>query len=205
MRELEFLPEWYPRLRRRKRLVVLQGWLTIAVIGGLSLWMFLAHRNVRAAEGSLAGIENQLQQAGAQVQKLNEMHELKKRWVHQDDILRQMGPHVPAARMFDALQELMPPEMALLDLTVVNEEVAASNSGLVGAQGTPAVDRRLRVTIHGVTPTDVDLGNFLAKLTSVPYFGNIAMGYAQDRVDDGRAMREFETTFTVDLNDSGGQ
>ena len=35
MRDLEFLPDWYPKLRRRKRTVALQAWgtLTVAATG----------------------------------------------------------------------------------------------------------------------------------------------------------------------------
>ena len=32
MRELEFLPQWYPQIRRRRRLVHLQAWLTLVLI-----------------------------------------------------------------------------------------------------------------------------------------------------------------------------
>ena len=46
MREVEFLPAWYPQVRRRRRLVVLQAWMTLAVLIGLGAWMTLAGRNV---------------------------------------------------------------------------------------------------------------------------------------------------------------
>ena len=39
MREMEFLPSWYPQLRRHKRLVMLHIWATTMVIMGLGLWI----------------------------------------------------------------------------------------------------------------------------------------------------------------------
>jgi hypothetical protein len=57
--------------------------------------------------------------------------------------------------------------------------------------------------VHGVVPTDVDFASFLAKLSTVPYFENVAMIYAKDRSESGHVMREFEVTFTVSLNQEG--
>ena len=58
----------------------------------------------------------------------------------------------------------------------------------------------MKIKLKGVTPTDVDLANFLGQLSSVPYFENILMTYAKDRTDTGHTMREFEVTFTMNLN-----
>jgi Tfp pilus assembly protein PilN len=204
MRELEFLPDWYPRLRRRKRFVLLQAWMTVVLVIGLGFCTVLLCRNVRGSEVSLNGLHRQLNQTDAELQKLNDLLTLQKQWQQQAQVLSQLGPHVPAARLFDSLAELMPPQMALLELSTSYEEQEKQLPSLVAAKGDESsVDRHLRVRLHGVAPTDVDLGNFLAKLTSVPYFGNIAMSYARDRTDGGHLMREFEVTFTVSLNEGG--
>ena len=58
----------------------------------------------------------------------------------------------------------------------------------------------MKVKIQGVTPTDVDLANFLGALSSVSYFENIAMTYARDKGENGHIMREFEVTFSMNLN-----
>ena len=38
MRELEFLPAWYPQTRRRKRQVLLQAWVTVGSVIALAAW-----------------------------------------------------------------------------------------------------------------------------------------------------------------------
>ena len=53
MRELEFLPDWYPQARRRRRLVHLQGWLTLLLIAGMGTHLLMADRNIAVAEGSV--------------------------------------------------------------------------------------------------------------------------------------------------------
>ena len=60
-------------------------------------------------------------------------------------------------------------------------------------------DRKLRFKLHGVCPTDVDLGEFLAKLTGKPFFKNVELMYSHERQDRGHVMREFEVAFTMDL------
>ena len=65
MRELEFLPAWYPQLRERKRLVRLQAYMTVAAgSAGLCLWVYLIHGNTaRERAASLADIDRQVQQS----------------------------------------------------------------------------------------------------------------------------------------------
>ena len=54
MRELEFLPDWYPQTHRRRRLIVLQGWLTLIMVAGMGSWIVLQDRNNTLDERILA-------------------------------------------------------------------------------------------------------------------------------------------------------
>jgi hypothetical protein len=56
------------------------------------------------------------------------------------------------------------------------------------------------VRLLGVSPSDVDLANFLAGLTNVPFFQDVAMIRSHDKSDSGHIMREFEVTFGMSLN-----
>ena len=50
MREVEFLPEWYPAVRRRKRMVAMQAWATLILICVLGLWTVMSQQRVAARE-----------------------------------------------------------------------------------------------------------------------------------------------------------
>ena len=50
MRELEFLPAWYPILRRKRRIIVIEAWLAVAIVAVLGLWLILSAHNVIARE-----------------------------------------------------------------------------------------------------------------------------------------------------------
>jgi Tfp pilus assembly protein PilN len=202
MREPEFLPNWYPMLRRKRRWVILQSWLTAAVVVALGMWMLLSERNVHAAENALDSLQGQLNQSNGELRKLDELQSLRRQMSQQAQVVAHLGLHVPASRMIDALDQVMPTKMALLDLTLNTEQRVVAQSPLLTTPGAePAIDRQLHVKLHGVVPTDVDLGDFLGHLSNVPFFRDIAMPYSKDRVQSGHVMREFEITFSVKLSE----
>lgn len=203
MRELEFLPAWYPTLRRRRRIVLLQIWLTGAVVAALALWMLLAQRNVNAAQATLTSLNGQLRQTDRDLQRLAELQSLQRQMSQQAQVLALLGPHVPMARLIDVLQGIMPKEMALMDLSMETQTQTKPVSSLAAAGGAePVTLRRMHVRLHGVAPSDVDLGDFLARLASIPYLSDVAMSYSRDRTDSGHVMREFEVAFNIDLDES---
>ena len=51
---------------------------------------------------------------------------------------------------------------------------------------------KLNFRMHGIAPTDVALAEFLAKLTAKPFFKQVELTYAHERIDSGHVMREFE-------------
>ncbi len=206
MRELEFLPEWYPRLRRRKRLVVLQTYMAIVLAVGLGGWLLLCGRNIRAKEASVAKLRVELLGTDLRLKKLDDLLVLRKQMQAQDHVIRELGLHVEVTRMLNAIEAAMPNEMSLLGMTFDIEESAKSaiSSLARGRQSsdTPAaaLDRRLRVRLTGVAPTDVDLASFLGRLGSYPFLDQIAMTYAREKSDSGHIMREFEVGFSLNLN-----
>jgi hypothetical protein len=209
MREVEFLPDWYPKVRQRKRLMALQAWVTLILVCGLGLWMLLAQRNVHAREVELAGLGHDLDQSESDVAKLEDLLQLQRQLGQQDQIFVKIGRPVETTKIITTLEQMMPHDMALLDLTMETEEsampLAGQPRGLAGRaqrenRGAPAEQQsKLRFRMHGVAPTDMDLGEFLAKLTGKPFFKNVELLYSHERQDRGHVMREFEVTFTMDL------
>ena len=56
------------------------------------------------------------------------------------------------------------------------------------------------VQLHGVSPSDVELGNYMIRLATIPRFIGSSLSTADLR-QDGRLMREFRITFSLSLND----
>lgn len=203
MREVEFLPDWYPLIFRRRRRVMVQAWMVLVFALGLASWSFLAGGNVRSARTELAALQGDMSQTDMDLKKLDELLELKRQWRLQDQVIARLGAHVPSARLIAALESVMPPEMALLNLAVDTVEQPRSVATPNG-KSEIVVDRQVKVRLLGVAPTDVDLANFMTRLTTERYFEQVSMSYAKERQERGHIMREFEVIFTVNLNIAGG-
>jgi len=207
MREVEFLPDWYPKVRKRKRMVALQAWVTLTLMCGLGLWMLLVQRNVHARDLELDGLRKDLTQSETELARLEELLQLQRQLGQQDQIFNKIGRPVETTKLITTLEQMMPTDMALLDLSLEGEEQrggggsSAWGGGLAGRaarekeQETP----KLRFRLRGVAPTDTDLGEFLHKLTGRPFFKNVELLYSHERQDRGHIMREFEVTFVMEL------
>ncbi len=203
MREVEFLPDWYPRLRRRRRSVTTQAWSTLAISAILGIWILMSQRHVSAKQRELVEISSSLTQSVVEVERLKQLVELHNQLKGQDKIFGIIGRPIEMTRILTTLDELMPADMGLLDLAVMTEEVKAETLA-AKAQQERGTNRRVKMRMQGVAPTDSDLASFLAKLTAKPFFSNVAVTYSRPRQEDGHAMREFEVTFALDLGGLGG-
>jgi len=200
VRELEFLPDWYPQTRRRRRMVILQAWLTLVLIAGMVTWVALKDRNNSQAEHALDLQCAQLAQTYTQLAEVDKLDSLRRQLRQQEDVISRIGFAVEACKAVNALDDRMPRQMALTGIVLENEE-RTDRSALAarGPNGEPTVDRRLKVRVQGVCPTDVDLANFMTQLSAVPYFESVNNTYARERTENSRVMREFELTFSVNL------
>lgn len=204
MRELEFLPDWYPQIRRRRRLVILQAWLILVLVIGMGSWIVGNDRNNTQDEHNLAIQSAQLAQTYAQLAEVDKQDSLRRQLRQQEEVVSRIGFAVDACKTVNALDERMPRQMALTGIVLENEERTDHSAFAArGATGEPQVDRRLRVRVQGVCPTDVDLANFMTQLSAVPFFDSVNNTYAREKPENNRVMREFELTFSVNLSATG--
>lgn len=200
MREIEFLPAWYPITRRRRRLVILQGWLIIIVAGAMSFWTVLNDRNIARDERALAAINAQTAQTDAQLAEMDKLESMRRQWRQQDQILSRLGLYVESCAMMQTIDSLMPRQMSLVGMQIDNEEKADTSVVNLAKGAEVPVDRKLKVRVTGVCPTDVDLANFMTQLTTVPFFEQVNISFAREKSENNHVMREFELSFCVNLN-----
>lgn len=200
MREIEFLPGWYPVTRRRRRLVMLQGWLIVVIAAGMGSWMLLKDRNIARDEKALAVINAQVMQTDAQLAEMDKLEAMRRQWRKQDQILSRLGLYVEACSMVQTIDSLMPRQMSLVGIQLDNEEKTDTSVVNLAKGAEAPVDRRLKVRVAGVCPTDVDLANFMTQLTTVPFFEQVSITFAREKSENNHLMREFEVSFCLNLN-----
>jgi hypothetical protein len=201
MREMEFLPAWYPQLRRRKRMVILQLWATVVVAFGLGLWVFLARENLARRLADRAACAQQLEQSRSDLKELNTQLKEKEKFEADQRIVSKVGMHVEAARLLAKIDQIMPREMTLVQADFDTMETTKQVPS--GDTTVPVVNRKMIIHVTGVTPSDADWASVLAKLSSVPFFQDVRLIGARDKLDSGHLMREFEVSFAVDLGSGG--
>jgi len=213
MREIEFLPTWYPTFRRRRGLVAAQTWATAAILAAIGLFGVAEHQKVMAEERAGSMLQHEIAQTKSELKLLDEQLVLKKQLDRQGEILSKVGLQIDFTRLLAELDVMMGGDMFLVEFAADTEEVlrsadnaAANNikSRAGDKSANPALakkcDRKLKVKLVAVAPNDVDVANFLAGLTNKAYLDQVAMTYAKDRIQQGRIMREFELTFLINLN-----
>jgi hypothetical protein len=204
VREIDFVPDWYPKLRQRRAMLVAQAWLTGGLVVAACVGVMVKRGQVHAAEQQLTGIIADMDHTRSKVKKLEDLLKLEAQWRTRDQVLTKLGLHVESTRLLNKLVEIMPPDMGVLDLDFTLEQARPLTSAIGRAADAAAKDvppdRRMKARLRGVAPTDVDLANFLRDLSNVTFFDNVAMTYAKDRSESGHMMREYEVTFSLNLN-----
>jgi len=101
------------------------------------------------------------------------------------------------------MQFVMPESITLTSLTLETMEVstaAAPSRTSRSRRATKAQDvgattvNRIQAVITGVSPTDVDVANFIGQLSASPLFEDVNMGYARTVEYRGRQAREFQAS-----------
>lgn len=200
MRELDFLPKWYRQQRRHRRLVVAQGWATVLFGFALSTWVGVVQQNISSSRSALRSLQNQLSQSHSQVVEMAKLEERRRVWASQEAMLNKLGLHVEAARLIRALDAAMPQPVSLVSLKVDTLQQRATLAKLVEAGQPPPVERKLRVTIEGMSPSEAQLASFMTQLSSVPFFEQVSTSYVKESQESGHVLRAFEITFSVPLN-----
>src|SRR5580658_7037922 len=128
-RRRRLLPLPLPRRRRRsspfprhkRRILMIEAWLGIIIFVALSLWMILSARNVMGKETLLSTREKELTQSARELKMLADLTSLKAQRSDQGKLMAHVGPNLPMARLIGAIEQMMPKEMALLDVEVESQ------------------------------------------------------------------------------------
>jgi Tfp pilus assembly protein PilN len=203
MPELEFLPTWYSRLRRQRRIVALQCWLAAMIATALLSWQAFAQASVQQRWVQRDNVQRQLSASIGEVRELSGLLEARTKLKRQQQIAARLGPSVEITRLLAELDRLLPREIALQSVFTSTVEQARPSEGKdTQAQ---AIDRSLKVRMIGVAPSDVDVSNLVSRLQGVPFFQQVTPVPSRDRSEAGRLEREFDITFYMSLNWPAGK
>ena len=204
MHEVDFLPPWYPAIQRRQKAVVIQAWATLLIVVCVCGYALARKMQVNAAKQITVQTEAQINLSRQQLAQLSEKMKFEDQLREQDRIVARLGLGVETTRLLKALDDAMTPEMALTNLSIeTTEQPPAMNISLLRTASSDAAvdqDRKLKVVVDGVAPTEIEAVTMMGNLLKVNCFENVAIQLNEGKLRDGHIAREFEVTFDMNLN-----
>ena len=205
MKEADFLPEWLRQQRARRKRLIRQGHLLVICVGCMALLTCVRQAWVSDARAALVGIHERAEAQKRLIARIPPLERQMADLLIKKQIDGELGSRTDCTAMLAELCHLMPRNMSLVSLELKPVEIRLEPDRPrkrtarrpVGGGGNRAAEklvRRVRVVLAGLTPTDVDVANFIGQLSASPLFENVNMGYAKTVRFRGRSAREFQAS-----------
>jgi len=185
---VNFLPRRLKLQRRRRRRAMRQAVVLAAsacALGALGYWR---QTEVTAARADLACLKQQQGQLEERLAALPALTEQLAAGQVKQRISRELGSRLTINAVLAELSRRLPPAVSLTGISYSTVEMQPEDpgAGVPARPGRPAgkdlkipPEKRVRVVITGLAPTDLDVANAVAQLSACPLFSNAAMGYAK--------------------------
>lgn len=206
MREVNFLPAWYPKVVRQKQLLTAQAWGTATIVVGGFIALLGAHRAGAAADRDLLSAKERAQLMVQQVHQLDEMLNLQKQLVAKQAIVSELGLPVELSRVVAEMGACAPREVTFIEIRAATVERGPQTIAERAAAATgmrPAAERQLELRLRGIAPTEGEVTAFWSRLMSCPSFSAVRLVNSNEKIEGDHKMREFEITFSISLDPQG--
>ncbi len=208
MKMVDFLPESLRVQRRRRANLIRQGHLLVLCVAGLAVLGYMRQGRVSRAEAELVQLQDRSTNVAGQLAMRSSLETQLAELMMKQRIDEHLGSRISALDIMGELQTVMSDRLTLtdmqfeaLDVRMVVQRVASNVRVNPANAGKPdpasTVTRRVRLTIAGMAPTDIDVATFIGQLATSPLFENIKMGYSRGAEYDNRKVREFQVTCFV--------
>lgn len=204
MREVNFLPAWYPSLRRQRASLTAQTWVTAGLVVAGLVTLAAVHAHSTEAAAALQQTRHRAIQATQNVQKLDETLVLQQQLVAKQKVLTDVGLPVEVARVVGELAQAAPREVCFDSIEIRTDEQTRAPSiadrAKAGANVSPTVTRRLQVRLTGLAPTEDAVTMMWSKLLQQPFVDDARLANSTDHEDSGHLMRAFEITLSIPMD-----
>ncbi len=205
---VDFLPERVTIHRAMRARLVRQGYLlgiTLAALIGLA---YFNEERIGRAEAQVVGLDNQSSNMTRQVETMYDLQRQHSDLVIKQRIDNRLGTRINGMDILGELGRILPKSMALTSLELDTRAVIIKLKPAAGGVPTAARGRRarkdrhktinrLKLTITGLSPNNVDVANFIADLSASPLFEEVDMGYAKNVIFRTKPAKEFQTSCYV--------
>lgn len=206
--EINFLPESFLRKQKKRGRVAREIILVGVVAGCLFILSGASHARYLRMQQVVSLTEekaNSAQQTSAEVSK---MQKQQSELALQIGIQRRLEAPVTHTKVLAALSHLAPPSITMTDVSMAMDvpkptvkPPASKKVDAKAAKPAPAPSlTSIRMEIVGLSPSDVEVANFVGSLSENPLFSNVKMRYIRATRSKNFAARQFRIEMEVLLN-----
>jgi hypothetical protein len=203
MRELDFLPDWYPAVRRQRSMLRWQVYASAAVVIAGVAALTVSYHQVEASQLALVQAKDRAEQAVKEVHQLDEMLSLQNQLETKRQIISELGLPVELSRVISEFSQSLPREVSFTDIDIkTTEHSVESNADRSKPDGKKRVSRRLEMALKGVAPTESEVTAFWSRLIQRPFFTEVRLANSVERTSGEHRWRYFEITLAIPLDDA---
>jgi len=199
MDTIDFLPERIRMHRKRRRRLIRQGvWVGVCAMG-LLLYAHVQQGNILHAQAELSEMQAYNRNLEEQMFARDMLEKQQAELEVARKVEEQLGSRVGALDVLSELGDKMPANMTLTSLTFETVEqrlavdMARSSRASVAMLKRDKPVKRIRLTLTGLSTSDVEIANFIAQLSVSPLFEDVTMGYVKPVKFRDRMVREFQS------------
>lgn len=200
MNQVNFLPESYLRERRRQHRVMRETML-IAVVGLLVIvWYLGTQTRVVTLENLVSARQQEIESIASQQTEMVKLDKQRQVLMHQLQLERELSQPINHTAVVATLAHIMPASMALTDMAIQTPApVPLGRSGRTTLYSSIPV---MHVSMVGLAPRDMDIADFMGKLTDHPLFINVKMVFSRslELTDEYVMAREFRVEMDIRLD-----
>lgn len=207
MDHVNFLPQRIRSQRAKRGRRVRQAYLLLLCAAALVGLGYVRQHRVEAARADVALLKGSAEDLRQQAARRDVLQRQLQDLSIRKQVQEHLGSRVSAQVVLAELHRQMPPSLCLTSLELETMEVPLARKALTnvsvratvagGAERRPETAKRLRLTLTGLAPNDVDVANFIGQLSSSPLFEDVNMGYSRSVTYKGRMAREFRASCYV--------
>lgn len=201
MKEIDFRPDWYCVIRKRKRDAVIRASLlgVLAIELGVG-FLAVSTRNAEAQQ-QLSDLRSALENQATAFESFGELvidlSELRTKRA----LLSDVAGGAPVHAILAELSGLMPESLAITAMSYKQHRRIGGRVAVEGStpakSGTMQMENDNGLEIKGLAASDGDIGAFMSRMAASSLFTNIALTYSQPIIRGGFPARDFELTCVV--------
>ena len=205
---VDFLPERVTIRRAMRSRLIRQGHLLGIMFAALIGLGYFNEERIGRAEAQMADLDSQSANRARQVEMMYDLQRQLSDLMIKQRIDNRLGSRTNAMDILGELGRILPESMSLTNFelsataVIVKLKPAADGVPTAARARRAGKDRqktinRLKLTITGLSPNNVDVANFIADLSASPLFEEVDMGYAKNIVFRAKAAKEFQASCYV--------